>query len=80
LINTIINAAIRGATAGAVTWVDQKMQPARSTPLTLVPLTQGSRTSYQLFAISDGGWQANKRRAVSQLENPLSAEMGGLVS
>jgi hypothetical protein len=68
LINMIINAAIRGAAAGAAaTWVNQKMQPARTTPiwtdqignaaLTLVQLTQGSRTSYQLFAISDGGWQ-----------------------
>ena len=68
MINIIINAAIRGATAGAVaTWVNQKMQPTRTTPiwtdqigdvaLTLVQLTQGSRTSYQLFAISDGGWQ-----------------------
>ena len=64
----IINAAIRGATAGAAaTWVNQKMQPARTTQiwtdqignmtLTLLQLTQGSRTSYQLFAISDGGWQ-----------------------
>ena len=68
MINMIINAAIRGATAGAAaTWVNQKMQPARTTPiwtdeignvtLTLARLTQGSRTSYQLFAISDGGWQ-----------------------
>src|SRR5258705_8982468 len=63
----IINAAIRGATAGAAaTWVNQKMQPARTTPiwteqigtvtLTLAQLTQGSRTSYQLFAVAGGGW------------------------
>ena len=63
----IINAAIRGATAGAAaTWVNQKMQPTRTVPvwtdqigkvtLTLVQVTHGTRTYYQLFAISAGAW------------------------
>jgi hypothetical protein len=68
LIKTILNAAIRGAAAGAVAmWVNQKMQRARTAPvwngqigtvtLTLVQVTRGTRIDYQLFAISDGGWQ-----------------------
>jgi hypothetical protein len=67
LINMIFNAAIRGATAGAAaTWVNQKMQPARTTPiwtdqigtvtLTLLQATHGTRTCYQLCAISAGAW------------------------
>ena len=67
MINMIINAAIRGATAGAAaTWVNQKMQPARTTPiwtdqignvtLTLVQVAPGTRAYYQLFAISAGAW------------------------
>ena len=65
MINMIINAAIRGATAGAAaTWVNQKMQPTRTTrswndqignvTLTLAQLTRDSRTSYQLFAVAGG--------------------------
>ena len=63
----IINAAIRGAAAGAAaTWVNRKMQPTQTTPIwtgqignvtpTLAQLAQGSRTSYQLFPVEGGRW------------------------